>query len=211
MVKDCIYDLSYRELVSFYRSKGIDSSLMGDYAVPRNRTHHFMVRVPADADGTGVVEVVDRFGNTWQQEVQLAPRVSNERLEYRNIDFRTLPEGCLLISGKGSVHTLQGIPGYKLVKVAAHVSGNAGKSQVAGIVDIAGNPVVGGDDIVFAGNTGDRWNLPESQDGESYSIISRSDKFQLEELYLTYQRISYVDGAIDTEDMVVDDENDIEY
>jgi hypothetical protein len=53
--------------------------------------------------------------------------------------------------------------------------------------------------------------LPESQDGESYSIISRSDKFQLEELYLTYQRISYVDGAIDTEDMVIDDENDIEY
>lgn len=211
MYRDCIYDLSYKEMVSFYRSKGIDSSLMQEYAVPRNRTHHFMVRVPGSASGTGVVEVVDRFGNTWQQEVQLSPKISDGGLEYRNIDFRTSPEGRLVISGQGSVYTLPGISGYRLVEVAVHGAGNAGKSQTAGIVDLGGNPVEGGDDLVFAGNTGDRWILPKCDDGVAYNIISRSNKFQMEELYLTYQRIIYVGGGADMEDMTVDDESDIEF
>ncbi len=73
------------------------------------------------------------------------------------------------------------------------------------------NPVEGGDDIVFAGNTGDRWILPKCDDGVAYNIISRSNKFQIEELHLTYQRIIYVGGGMDMEDMTVDDESDIEF
>ena len=93
MTPDYVYDRPYREVVRFYRKRGIPSSQMGDYA-SSGKKHHFRIRVPDGASGQATVEVTDRFGRTWAQEVSVDPVRYQDGFRHVVFDFRTAPAGC---------------------------------------------------------------------------------------------------------------------
>lgn len=132
MQKDWAYDLSYRELVRFYRSQGITAARMADYP-SRYRVHHFLARVPDNASGMGTVEVTDRFGNTYSAEVSVDPVKYDDGLLHLVFDFRTAPQGCpttpssnVTITDKGYQMTLSnGLYGPS-------VGGDEGYVQISG-------------------------------------------------------------------------------
>lgn len=88
MIKDDCYDLSYKEMLSAYKSAGLPQKYSG------HRDHTFLVRVPDEARGTGTVEVTDRFGRTWTTDVSVDPVQYEDGLLHLTFDFRKQPEGC---------------------------------------------------------------------------------------------------------------------
>ena len=93
MVRDYVYDLAYRENVRYMRSLGVGSSSVPDY-MSSGKLHHFRVRVPDNASGTGILEVTDRFGQKWSQEVEVGPINYTDGFYRLSFDFRTAPNGC---------------------------------------------------------------------------------------------------------------------
>ena len=89
MRRDCNYDLGYKELVRHYKPYGWDVNYMGQ----TNREHSFYVRVPDNASGSATVEVTDRFGRTWSQEVSVDPVSPSGSVRRLVFDFRTAPSG----------------------------------------------------------------------------------------------------------------------
>ena len=88
MTRDYCYDLGYKEIITTYQEQGWDVNYMGS-----GREHSFYVRVPDEASGTASVEVTDRFGQTWSQEVSVDPVSYTDGLLHLDFDFRTAPDG----------------------------------------------------------------------------------------------------------------------
>ena len=248
MTQDCVYDRSYKELVKFYRLRGITASDMGNYATA-GKYHHFRVRVPDGVSGLGTVEVTDRFGRKWSAEVSVDPIDYTDGLRHIVFDFRTAPSGCpstvsknvaftcsdggsdynltlssgcytgassdeegyLLLSGSGSTLTLPALPGYKLVGVTVHPSGNTKTSVSATIGTADGSTISGGDKLVFWGNCADSWTLDGTKEYTSYFVSATSSEFRIGELRLTYTRIDSVGYPGGMEDFVIDDSSDVQF
>ena len=93
MSRDCVYDLAYKESVQYLYARGVKESTIPNY-MSSGKQHHFRVRVPDDVSGTGTVEVTDRFGKKWTQEVSVDPIRYTDGLYHLMFDFRTMPTGC---------------------------------------------------------------------------------------------------------------------
>lgn len=248
MTQDYVYDRSYREIVRFYRARGILSDQMGDYA-SSGRRHHFRVRVPDGASGMGTVEVTDRFGRKWNAEVSVNPIHYDDCNRHLVIDFRNTPAGCptsvssnvsitcaseghnydltlssgcykaaagnedgyLLLSGGDSYLSLPALPGYKLIGVTLHPSGNTRTSCKGRVADQDGNVLVGGDTMAFYGNCADSWTLDKTTEYTSYRIVATDKDLRIGELRLTYCRIDSVGYPGDLEDYIIDNPSDIDY
>lgn len=210
MKQDYLYDLSYKEVVQFYNKTANANS---SYS-PGNKNHHFLVRVPEDARGTGKVEVTDRFGNKWVSEVSVDPVVYRDNRLHLSFDLREKDalaisehngysliisggeyvaasdseEGYWDLSKEGSSLTLPSIPGYSLTSVTVHPSGNTKRSQSAQIETVEGKTVHGGEPLIFLGNATDTWELQGTSPGESYRILAPSGAFHISEIRLSYEK-----------------------
>ena len=86
MIRDDVYELSYKEIIKAYQPW---SQKKLNYS--GRRTHSFLVRVPQDASGEGIVEVTDRWGRTWTHTVSVDPLQYTGNGEYVHFDFREVP------------------------------------------------------------------------------------------------------------------------
>ena len=213
MVRDYVYDLSFKEIVQFYKTRDSEASRIKQYADHMKR-HHFRVRVPEDASGKGVVSVTDRFGRTWSREVSVDPITYTDGLTHLAFDFRNVAEGSpfggrdyvitmssgryvsgtepeegyVCLSGEGSSLALPAIPGLRLSGVSVHNSGNTMRSCSAQIVDPSGKPVRGGEELTFWGDCSDSWTLEKTEENTSYSISSVSKEFRIGSIRLVYKQ-----------------------
>ena len=210
MKQDWIYDLSFKEIVQFYNRT---AETRASYTT--TGMHHFLVRVPEDARGTGTVEVTDRFGNTWSADVSVDPAVyrdgrmhlafdlrekdalaSSENRGYplavsggAYVDASDEEEGYWELSREGSSLKLPALPGYRLTGVTVHPSGNTRRSQSASVGTAEGTAVPGGEQLTFLGNAADTWELEGTRPGESYEILAAKAPFRICELRLSYEKI----------------------
>ena len=132
MIRDYCYDLAYKENVLFYRSKGYGEDRVMDYMGDFN-SHIFRVRVPDDATGMGIVEVVDRFGRTWSQEVSVDPVVYDDGCRHLAFDFRKTPDGCPSTSTSDvSISCISGSVDYEMtLSKGYHSAGENGEGYLA--------------------------------------------------------------------------------
>lgn len=209
MRQDYCYDLSYKEIVRHYnRTAGASASYS------KLNPHSFLVRVPDEACGMGTVEVTDRFGNTWKANVSVDPVTYRDDRLHIAFDLReknALDEAVergypLVLSGGvhvasseteegywdlfrvGSSIALPALPGYNLRDVSVRPSGNTMRSQSSMVVTENGDPVSGGDNMVFSGNVTDTWELDGTQPHTRYKIVATQESFRISEIRLTYEK-----------------------
>lgn len=202
MTRDLCYDLAYREIVRYYRKLGTPESSMENYVSGR-LFHHFYVKVPSGAAGTGMVEVVDRFGRTLQAPVSVGIPEYDDEMLHVTADFSDSPQDV-------SAFMTEARWGYKLESVTIHPYGNGRTIQVA-VVDGDGKLVSGGEKLTFHGNCSDTWVLEGTQEMTGYHFAVEGGTLLADEIIMHFRKLVSAGSGGATEDFVVDNPDDIEF